>query len=56
MNTWMLKTNNDPLGRVRDFLKAIWDYADLDGMVIPVYRGSKSVEQTVIGQPIRLCR
>lgn len=51
MKTWMLKTNNDPLGRVRDFLKAIWDYADLDGMVIPVYRGSKSVEQTVIHHP-----
>ena len=52
MKTWMLKTDNDPLARVRIFLKAIWDYADLDGMLIPVYQaGHKSVKQTVIHYP-----
>jgi formate dehydrogenase subunit beta len=49
MKTWMLKTDNDPLARVRSFLKAIWEYANLDGMLIPVYQtGHKSVRQTVI--------
>jgi formate dehydrogenase subunit beta len=52
MNTWMLKTDNDPLARTRGFLKAIWDYANLDGMVIPRYQtGHKSVKQTVIYHP-----
>lgn len=48
MNTWMLKTDHDPLKRVRGFLKAIWEYADLEGMVIPMYQpGYKSIKQTV---------
>jgi formate dehydrogenase subunit beta len=52
MKTWMLETNNEPLARSRSFLKAIWDYADLDGMLIPVYQpGHKSVKQTVIHHP-----
>jgi formate dehydrogenase subunit beta len=52
MNTWMLKTDDDPLSRVRTFLKAIWDYAQLDGMVIPRYQTDrKSVKQTVIYHP-----
>jgi len=55
MNTWMLKTYNDPLARVRRFLKAIWEYADLDGMVIPMYQpGYKSVKQTAVYTPARL--
>jgi formate dehydrogenase subunit beta len=49
MNTWKLKTDADPLARTRTFLKAIWEYANLDGMVIPVYQtGHKSIKQTVI--------
>jgi formate dehydrogenase subunit beta len=48
MKTYMLKTHNDPLARVRQFLKDIWDYAKLDGMFIPVYHGNKSIEQTLI--------
>jgi len=49
MTTWMLKTNNDPLAAARNFLKAIWAYADLNGMLIPLYQtGNKSVKQTVI--------
>lgn len=48
MKTYMLKTNDDPLARVRDFLKDIWNYAGLDGMLIPVYRGETAVEQTII--------
>jgi len=52
MKTWMLKTDNDPLGRVRSFLKAIWEYANLDGMLIPVYQArNTSVKQTVIHDP-----
>lgn len=52
MNTWLLNTEYDPLARTRTFLKAIWDYADLDGMLIPVYQtGHKSVKQTVIYEP-----
>lgn len=52
MKTWMLKTDNDPLARVRNFLKAIWAYADLDGMLIPVYQtGHKSVIQTAVYHP-----
>ena len=52
MNTWMLNTDNDPLARARSFLKAIWEYASLDGMLIPVYQtGHKAVRQTVIHHP-----
>ncbi|MBI5943281.1 MAG: 4Fe-4S dicluster domain-containing protein [Chloroflexi bacterium] len=48
----MLKTNNDPLTRTRNFLKDIWDYADLDGMLIPMYQADhKSVKQAVIHHP-----
>ncbi len=54
MKTFMLKTDNDPLARIRRFLKDIWEYADLDGMVIPVYQGQKSVEQAVIHHPDEL--
>lgn len=49
MKTYMLKTHDNPLARVRKFLQDIWEYADLDGMVIPVYQSEhKSVKQTVI--------
>ena len=52
MKTWMLKTNNDPLTRTRNFLKDIWDYADLDGMLIPMYQADRmSIKQTVIHHP-----
>jgi formate dehydrogenase subunit beta len=52
MKTWMLQTNNDPLARVRTFLKSIWDYTDLDGMLIPMYQdGNQSVKQVVIHHP-----
>jgi formate dehydrogenase subunit beta len=52
MKTLMLNTDNDPLARTRSFLKAIWEYAGLDGMLIPVYQtGHKSVIQTVIHHP-----
>jgi len=55
MTTWMLKTNDDPLARARSFLKAIWAFADLDGMLIPVYQtGHKSVNQTMIHHPENL--
>lgn len=49
MTTWMLKTNNDPLATARNFLRDIWDFANLDGMLLPVYEaGHKSVKQTAI--------
>jgi formate dehydrogenase subunit beta len=52
MNTWMLETNNDPLARTRSFLKAVWEYAGLDGMLLPVYQtGHKSIKQSVIHNP-----
>lgn len=52
MNTWMLKTDNSPLARIRLFLKAIWDHASLDGMVIPIYQtGHKSVKQSATFHP-----
>lgn len=52
MKTWMLETDNDPLARTRSFLKAIWEYAGLDGMLVPMYQtGHKSVKQTVIHHP-----
>lgn len=51
MKTYMLKTHDNPLARIRVFLKDIWEYANLDGMLIPIYQGSKSVEQTIIYHP-----
>jgi len=49
MTTWMLKTNNDPLAAARNFLRDIWDFANLDGMLIPLYQtGHKSVRQSAI--------
>ena len=52
MKTWMLNTDNDPLARTRSFLKAIWEYAGLDGMLVPMYQtGHKSVKQMVIHHP-----
>ncbi|MBM3124349.1 MAG: hypothetical protein FJZ87_04650 [Chloroflexi bacterium] len=52
MTSWMLKTDGDPLSRVREFLKAIWLHADLDGLLIPVYQtGRMSIRQAVVEKP-----
>ena len=51
MKTYTLKTHDNPLARVRQFLTNVWDNVMLDGMVIPTYQGLKSVKQTVIYQP-----
>jgi formate dehydrogenase subunit beta len=37
-NSWILDTNGDPLGAVRQFLMEIWFPARLNGMVVPVYQ------------------
>jgi NAD-dependent dihydropyrimidine dehydrogenase PreA subunit len=35
---WALKTNGDVQERVRSFLAALWQQAELDGLVVPVYQ------------------
>jgi formate dehydrogenase subunit beta len=35
---WILRTNNNPLGAIRNFLYALWIEAKLDGMLLPVYQ------------------
>jgi formate dehydrogenase (coenzyme F420) beta subunit len=37
---WVLETQGDVLGTARAFLDRLWEAADLDGMVLPVYRDS----------------
>ena len=36
--SWMLETDGDPLGAVRQFLMELWPYAGLSGMLVPVYQ------------------
>jgi len=36
--SWLLETNGDALGTVRQFLLELWSYAGLDGMLVPVYQ------------------
>ncbi len=35
--SFLLGTNGDALGVVRQFLQELWSYADLDGMLVPIY-------------------
>jgi formate dehydrogenase subunit beta len=55
MNTWLLKTEHDPLARTSGFLRAVWDHAGLDGMVVPAYQpDGRSVKQSVLHDPVSL--
>ena len=39
---WMLDTHGDPLGTLKQFLRTVWQGADLEGMLVPL-NGSPSV-------------
>ncbi len=37
MNTyWKLETNGDPLGAVQLFLQDLWEFADIEGILVPL--------------------
>jgi hypothetical protein len=33
---WMLDTHGDPVGALRQFVGALWQAADLEGMLVPL--------------------
>ena len=45
---WILNTKGHPLARVRDFIDAIWQEANLDGMLAPLNMDGASVSVEVI--------
>ncbi len=52
MNTqWMIKTQGDPLGTVREFTKAVWEAFDLDRMVVPTNGHAKDTGPHLIDDP-----
>ena len=55
MTTWILKTNDNPLATARQFLQTIWAYANLEGMLVPVYQpGDRTAKMTLINDPSQL--
>jgi formate dehydrogenase subunit beta len=44
----MLKTNGDPLAAARQFLKAVWSQADLQGMLVPLYQQDQLTVRSVL--------
>ena len=36
-NAWMIYTHDDPLKTLRQFLNDLWQQAELQGMLVPVY-------------------
>lgn len=55
MTTWILKTHNSPLATTRQFLETVWSYANLEGMVVPVYEpGYATAKMTLINDPMQL--
>src|SRR3972149_12079976 len=40
---WMIQTHGDPIGTVRQFVKALWLQANLEGILAPVTSDEKSM-------------
>jgi len=52
---WMLETHGQPLGRLHDFVEAIWQEAELDGMLVPLNGTAKGgMTPTLIRERARL--
>lgn len=52
---WILKTKGDPLGTIRNFLYTLWLHAELDGILLPVYKdGEIGVEPCLVEEPNQL--
>ena len=52
---WRLQTEADPLATARRFLGAVWQQANLDGMLVLLYQpGKMAVEPMLIDDPQRL--
>jgi formate dehydrogenase subunit beta len=50
--TWVLNTDNDPLGAARQFLRSLWTIAGLEGMVLPRYQADgASLVPALIASP-----
>jgi len=55
--TWLLNTDNDPLGAARQFLQYLWVYAGLEGMLVPVYQAEGiGVTPSLVTNPGDLAR
>jgi len=56
MNTyWTIQTHGDPLGTVRDFMRAVWSQSRLDGMLLPLNGDELGLTQPrLVTEPTRL--
>lgn len=55
MTTWILNTNGNPLATAREFLQTVWAYANLEGMVVPIYQlGYTTAKMTLINDPAQI--
>ncbi len=53
--SWVLNTNGDPLSIVRDFLRSLWPYACLEGMLIPCFQAeSNAIVLHLMESPLQL--
>ena len=53
--SWILETDGNPLGTVRQFLLELWPYASLSGMLIPVYQANGTqVKSAFVDDPGQL--
>jgi heterodisulfide reductase subunit A len=53
---WVLHTAGDPISAVRKFFSKVWDYAGLQGMLVPVYQSELEAGLQLIANPARLVR
>lgn len=49
--TWMISTGGEVLKTIRRFLRHVWRYAELDGMLVPYYQDSTVVQPRLIDDP-----
>lgn len=49
---WMIETHGDPIGAVREFIKTVWQNAELDGVVVPQINAHDSgISVRILGDP-----
>jgi hypothetical protein len=51
MKSWMIPTHNNPLGTARDLLKSLWQYYDLDSILLPLNGMSRSPGPDIVDDP-----
>ena len=51
---WALNTNGDPISTVRKFLSNVWNFAGLQGLLVPAYQSELEVRLQLILDPAEL--